>query len=72
MRSVSKIKNILYNCNISHSVDRNLTIARDLSTNNSTRRDVDGEEGEKVVKQRTQTCVIRLPHRLGNLFQKTR
>ena len=64
-----------YNCNINWAVDRNLTTIEDLGTNSiiSVVEELLMEErGEKVVERRTQTCAIYLPHKLGNLFQKTR
>ena len=63
------------NRNINRVVDRNLTTAEDLGINSSTsvvEEVLIGGEGKKVVERRTRTCAIRLPHRLGNSFQKIR
>ena len=63
------------NCNMNRAVNRNLTIAEDLFANNSTsvvKEVLIGGRGKKVVERRTRTCAIHLPHRFGNLFQKTR
>ena len=64
-----------YNRNINRAFDRNLTIVEDLGTNSITsviEEVLMEERGEKVVERRTRTCVIHLPHRLGNSFQKIR
>ena len=52
-----------------------IAIAEDLGINSSTsvlEKVLIGGGGKKVVKRRTRTCTIRLPHRLGNSFQKIR
>ena len=36
MKTVSKIKNMSFNCNINRAVNRNLTTAEDLGTTSST------------------------------------
>ena len=66
---------MLCNHNINRAVDRNLTTAEDLGTNSSTsmvEEVLTRGEGKKVVERKTRTCAIRLPHRLGNSFQKIR
>lgn len=74
IKSVFKIKNILYNCNINQTINKNFTIVKNLYINNNTsiiKKILIKEKRKKIVEQKTQIYVIQLFYRFNNLFQKT-